>query len=410
MDPQDQSRHRLASARRRLASFREQIVELRSSSFPHEDGLEALRLIEEHFASLAQQVDETEADMFPALIDGMCVNVTAQVGKAIVILGLILRSTNVRNPFELHYALAQIVRRAIGGHVRVLVSSEWTYTPFTWPMNFDMLPDFVIIGTPASESSNALVSPLAGHEIGHSAWRHFKDISTTAAQAVNPAIDKALERQPEVRRRLLEELKLDELGSRVVIERCAVSAMKQIEETFCDLFGLYIFGTAYLHAYDYLVAPGAAVATLDYPSDERRVKTLCDAANAWRIPLDRDFGNRWRPTAPHPEHPQMYDIVAEVVDSIVPDLRNRLFIRMQEVGVTLPREEVTQAVLQSFRRNEPFDGRASAAEIVNAGWRSLLVDHGLANSEDRDRLRVLNDLMLKSIEVAEYRERTGTDA
>lgn len=410
MDPQEQSRHRLASAKRRLASFLDQISELRSSSFPHEDGMEALSLIESHFSNLAAQIDDTEDDMFPGLIDATCVNVTAQVGKAIVILGLILRSTNVRNPFELHHALAQIVRSSIGDHARVLVSSEWTYTPFTWPMNFDMLPDFVIIGTPASESSNALVSPLAGHEIGHSAWRHFKSVATTVAKAINPAIDAALERQPEVRKILLEELKLDELGSRVLTDRCAVSAMKQIEEVFCDLFGLYLFGTAYLHAFDYLVAPGAAVATLEYPSDERRVSILCDAAKEWNIPLERDFASRWRTAAAPAEHPKMYGIVAQVVEELVPTVRDMLVTEMQKRPVAMPREDVAEMVLQSFARNEPFDGRASVAEIVNAGWRHLLTAGGLARKEDRGRLRVLNDLMLKSIEVAEYRERTAPDA
>lgn len=410
MDPQAQSKHRLASAKRRLASFLEQIEELRSSSFPHEDGVEALGLIERHFQGLQDQVEGTEDDMFPALVDQTCVSVTAQVGKAIVILGLILRSTNVRNPFELHYALGQMVRRAIGEHVRVLVSSEWTYTPFTWPMNFDMLPDFVIIGTPASESSNALVAPLAGHEIGHSAWRHFKTVATAVAQAVNPAIDAALERKPRVRDRLLKELGLEELGSRVLTERCAVSAMKQVEEVFCDLFGLYLFGSAYLHAYDYLVAPGAALAILDYPSDGRRVRFLCEAAKAWSVPLDADFASSWRDTTHYSEHQMMHEIVAEVVEEMVPTMRDMLFEEMRGRPIALPREEKTLEVGRSFERNEPFDGRASVAEIVIAGWRNLLAAGGLADGADRDRLRVLNDLMLKSIEVAEYRERTGTDA
>jgi hypothetical protein len=46
-------------------------------------------------------------------------------------LGLILQSTNGRSPFELPYAMRETVRRYIGGDVRALVSSEWTYTAFT---------------------------------------------------------------------------------------------------------------------------------------------------------------------------------------------------------------------------------------------------------------------------------------
>ncbi len=33
------------------------------------------------------------------------------------------------------------------------------------------LPNFVLLGLPASESGNALLVPLAGHELGHTAWQ-----------------------------------------------------------------------------------------------------------------------------------------------------------------------------------------------------------------------------------------------
>lgn len=106
----------------------------------------------------------------------------------------------------------------------------------------------------------------------------------------------------------------------------------------------------------------------------------------------------------------MYDIVAQVVEQLVPDVRDALKKRMDAGSVRLPGENTVREVFRSFERNEPFDGRASLAEIVMAGWRKLLTDGGLSAKADRDRLRVLNDLILKSIEVAEYRELTGTDA
>lgn len=408
MDDLQQSQLRLASARRRLASFIEQIAELKSSNFPHDDGERALELIHVHFMELAREVAEIDDDTRADLVDRWCVNVTAQVANSIVILGLILRSTNVRNPFELHYALAETVRKYIGDDVRVLVSSEWTYTPFTWPMNFDILPAFVIIGTPASESSNALVAPLAGHEIGHTAWRRFSDIAEAVAKGVGPAVEAELARRAE--QQLLDELKIGPLGRRVAIERCAEHASKQIEEIFCDLFGLYLFGSAYLDAYDYLVAPGNIFATLDYPSDGRRIKILSVTAAEWGIPVARVFDYRWTTSPPHPDQPILDVIVTAVVEQLVPIVRDMLFSEMGKRGLDLPNAAVVDLVHEAFGRAEPYDGRATLAEIVIAGWRRLWDVGGLSGPGDRDELHVLNDLMLKTIEVTEYRERTDTHA
>ena len=53
---------------------------------------------------------------------------------------------------------------------RLILSSEWTYQPQVYPEK-DFLPSYVLIGLPAPESSNPLLLPLAGHELGHSLWR-----------------------------------------------------------------------------------------------------------------------------------------------------------------------------------------------------------------------------------------------
>ncbi|QYE35686.1 MULTISPECIES: hypothetical protein [Sphingosinicellaceae] len=410
MDDLEQSRHRLASARRRVDAFAEQIVQLRNSSFPHEDGKEALGYLDAHFVKIRARLGEELAALRPDLVDDLCANAIVQVGKSIVILGLILRSTNVRNPFELHYALGEMVRRTIGDDVRVLVSSEWQYTPFTWPMNFDILPTFVIIGTPASESGNALVSPLAGHEIGHTAWRRYSVIRDESAKAIGPAVDAQLLARPSVEKRLLEQMKLDDLGRRSVAERCSYNAAQQIEEIFCDFFGLHLFGTAYLHAYDYFIAPGADMTTLSYPSDLSRLRFLVEAATDWSMHLDRDFTERWMSPKPPKGEADMHEIVTAAVAEVVPMMRTLLSEEMQRRGLVLPREQRVKDVLEAFRRNEPHEGEASFAEIIIAGWRRLANPEGMAGKSDTEKLRILNDLILKSVEVAEYRDKVSRDA
>jgi hypothetical protein len=64
-----------------------------------------------------------------------------------------------------------ICKSLVGDKARLILSSEWEYVPYTYPQNLNELPEFIVIGLPASESDNILVFPAAGHELGHSLWR-----------------------------------------------------------------------------------------------------------------------------------------------------------------------------------------------------------------------------------------------
>lgn len=55
------------------------------------------------------------------------------------ILGMILRSTNVRNPFELYFPFKRLAKTLLDGNVKLLMSSEWDFVPFTYPMNVEIL-------------------------------------------------------------------------------------------------------------------------------------------------------------------------------------------------------------------------------------------------------------------------------
>src|SRR4051812_25114337 len=62
-----------------------------------------------------------------------------------------------------------------------------TTPPFTYPFVFSELPNFVLIGLPASESDNPLIIPLAGHELGHSVWKIY-DLSRRFTPAIEASI------------------------------------------------------------------------------------------------------------------------------------------------------------------------------------------------------------------------------
>ena len=65
-------------------------------------------------------------------------------------------------------------------------------------------------------------------------------------------------------------------------------------------------------------------------------------------------------------------------------------------------------IANDFSRLMPCEGRASLPDIISAGWR-IHQDPGTWADVPRlqrvDHLGVLNDLVLKSCEVAEYEER-----
>jgi hypothetical protein len=81
------------------------------------------------------------------------------------LLRFVLRSTNVRNAFELFDPLLRMSQKLIGKDTKLILSSEWSFSPFTYVGVFPELPGFVFIGIPASESGNALIIPAAGHEL-----------------------------------------------------------------------------------------------------------------------------------------------------------------------------------------------------------------------------------------------------
>lgn len=402
------SQLRLASAKRRIAAFLDQIAELKASSFPHDDGRDALIEIEHAFLREKGRLDiPTGAAV--ALIDETCLHLSKLVSDYTEIMGFILRSTNVRNPFELHFALAKLVKTAIGDGVKLLISSEWNFVPFTWPMSLDLLPDFVLIGSPAPESGNVLIAPLAGHEIGHTAWGIY-DCVTPLISLVATEVDAALSRNATIEKRLLEEERLDALGRNIIVDRCGHYALRQLEETFCDLFGLYVFGPAYLFAYDYFVAPGDPLRCLEYPSDRRRMEVLHEAANSINMTVDDAVVQRWYNAVCDKQDRDMAVIIDEVVDALVPGMRDSLFAELKKRSLAPPDPHTVANVLASFERRKPYSHPATLAEIVTAGWSYLRKRDGLCGDSQRDEYKVLADLMLKSIEVAEYLERSAQDA
>ena len=48
------------------------------------------------------------------------------------LLGLILRSTNTRNAFEAYAPLLRLARKILGKDTKLIISSEWDYSPYVY--------------------------------------------------------------------------------------------------------------------------------------------------------------------------------------------------------------------------------------------------------------------------------------
>jgi len=155
---------RLVFARHRLTAFREELERLEHAEFPYPSAEAALQKIKGVFVEHTKMLDLLGADSDPDTISQVCQQQLTDLWDYLPFLGFILRCTNVRNAFEIYTPLERLAWRVLGREVKLLLSSEWDYSPFVYTQD-TLLSGFVFIGIPAHESRNPLVAPLAGHEL-----------------------------------------------------------------------------------------------------------------------------------------------------------------------------------------------------------------------------------------------------
>lgn len=178
----------------------------------------------------------------------------------------------------------------------MVLSSEWDYSPFTYT-RIGFLPDFVLIGFPATESDNPHILPLAGHELGHTLWairEVDKDIlpvlKTTIVNELQSNWAKYEEFFPGTQKTQLS----TDLVAMAIWSDALDWSLGQAEEAFCDFVGLRIFGTAYLEAFSFLIAPRLGQRRLEvYPSIQDRVAYMCQAAQAFEVVVPDGYAKRF---------------------------------------------------------------------------------------------------------------------
>lgn len=386
-------------ARTRLASVLDAIKRLKQSEFPYDHSRVALDLLASEFKKRHDALQRIEPTVQIDEINEACRESLFYLQVYVPILGFILRSTNVRNAFEVYAPLLRLSQSILGADTKLIISSEWEFSPFIYRA-ITGLTDFVLIGLPAPESANPLLIPLAGHELGHSVWLD-EDYSSRFHDNVKKAVEDALEKHVKP-------------GG---IEPTTwllphTWALYQAEEIFCDFFGLRLFAESYLYAFAYLISPGTSGQdSLRYPNITRRISYLINAAKTMGVNIPQGFESCFIQETNSTERATnpLISIADDVSGSLVPQLIK--LVNESTASKVVPIRDFTNVknICEEFRRIAPTTWLHSLTDILNAGWECNLDSNLWKNvtqiKDDKDRDRVLKDLMLKSMEVSEVYER-----
>jgi hypothetical protein len=186
-------------------------------------------------------------------------------------------------------------------------------------------------------------------------------------------------------------------------------ATRQLEEIFSDCFGIRLFGQSYLEAFAYIIAPGISRRnSMIYPEITRRVDCMDKAAEKMGVSRPVRFTERFKKQSDNLDG--MTQLLTQVADEVsaslwsnVVDLANNY---AKERNVPEMNEGNVSKIYEEFRLHMvPTTSPHSLVDVLNAGWRCKinrsLWDDKKTYIEQKDWSRILADLMLKSMEVAE---------
>ncbi len=403
-------------AKRRYDAAIEEIERLKQAEFPYAQIRDALLQLEKVFRQQRGLLDKLTVRSSLPVAKNACSQSLSVLFIYTPFLGFVLRATNVRNAFETYAPVLRLARRLLGPDTKLLLSSEWDYSPFVYLPTAD-LPDFVLIGVPAFESSNPLLISLAGHELGHNVWNQ-QDLGKSFDTVLREEVLKALKNRfwGEYQQVYPNTSQSDLLTNMFVQHTwlpAHVFAKRQLEEIFCDVMGLRLFSEAYLHAFAYLLSPCIpGERSPIYPTIEARVKYLLEAARAIGVAVPPNYAALFDSQL-DPSNP-VVKLLASIADAAVsvvaPQAIDAAVKLADSKSVPKKSPENVATIRKDLQMVMPGADNKPLTDIVNAGWECSHDEKLWADwpqIDQADRIRVLNDLLLKSFEVAEYCERIG---
>lgn len=394
----------------KLRRLQSQLKIARRAEYSYKDSIDALDILLSRVSHQIRRVADSPS--FSALVrQAILRDANFLITRATSIAGIIVRSTSVRNAFELYLPFLDVCRALVGEKAKLILSSEWQYIPFTYPQNIQELPDFIFIGLPASESDNALIFPCAGHELGHSVWQKHK-LQTQINAKVRGLIDKLFETSRPAFEAAYPELKNADIQQDLFVQfvksEIFNSVLRQSEELFSDFLGLCIFGESYLYAFEYLLAPRlSGKRSLDYPDTGTRVQILeTFAIEKFKINC-KGYSSAFTPDDPLADsHSKFVTLFADqVVEQVLSTIFDFTITIISKAKVQIPTEEKTAAAEKAFLKGVPTDAEASLGDLINAAWRVFRAANSTASTQQGSPfLENLSDLVFKSVEIYEIKK------
>lgn len=408
----------IRSTKKKLENVLSTISLLKAEDFPHGHSSDALTALEKMFGARRKSVELLTEKNDLSVVKSVCKEANETLGIFLPLLGFIVRSTHVRNAFELHRPVLRLVHKALGESAKLILSSEWLFSPFTY-----LLPPlderrYVMIGLPASESGNGLIIPLAGHELGHSIWVQQNlaaKYSTIIEDKIVEIITTSKWEEFQQHSSISDKSQVNDLIGRSYWTYAYQLSTSQCEELFCDFIGVNIFGSSYLYAFGYLLAPGLGQDRVEhYPSIVARASALEKASAVVSSPVPPDFTKQFvEPTPPSKDFRGFLLTLSDAVtDSLLNALIDEAFTFCRDHGLIQATSRDINSIVKSFDNLVPANGAQSLASIINAGWQvysnlgpTWPASYAQLNNDPAKQHVVLNDLVLKTVEVYEIEQR-----
>jgi len=403
----------------RLSSFLSEIHRLKQSEFPYKHSEIALNKIQETIEQSLNKLAAISPRAHSSLINQRCAIELNQAIGSMPIMGCLLRSTNVRNAFEIFRPLHRLSQNLLAAvhvnpaDVKLILSSEWDYSPFIY-QTIPYLSGYVIVGIPSTESSNPLIFPLAGHELGHTVWAE-----ANLSQKFEPLVAGKLTEQlllhwddfvaiqpiyaskpkPATVSDILSDMTLVEL-----LEDFCYYSLMQVEETFCDFLGLRIFGEGYLYAFAYLISPSwGEYRSFEYPNYRARAENLTKAASIFGLESPANY-IEWFDDLLAQGTP-LEDFLLKLSDNCLPELitilADEVSLIISNSSIILPDKDEQYNIKNRLNLGIPAENIKCLADIINAGWiahNDVAFLENIVESGERKH-SMLRDLLLKSVEI-----------
>lgn len=407
----------LATAR--LGAAIAEINRLLGLEFPNEDSQSALEVVKAHLQRQVDGLNRLKPGDDERVVAGKAGRALQQVSLYLPIMGFVVRSTHVRNAFEAYAPLARLAKRVLGKPTKLVLSSEWEYSPYTY-VGWQPLRHYVLIGLPATECSNPLLIPLAAHELGHSVWaargldqKYAAETDRLLVERLSTtlwAAHKDLFHLHDPSEITAEQGSFEGLQS---LEPVLTWAKKQAEETFCDCFGLRVFGRAYANALAYLLAPKLKTTrSPEYPELSARMQQLRDAAAHRDLDLGNDYLGLILAEKPaftsdlDPAKAHLLGAADHVCAELFVALRDDADEAFRNAKLPDLDEARVAACLSDLRLGVPPSGARSLTALLNAGWLAFDgLDEMSWARQVKDPGRVLNELVMKAFEILEIETR-----